>query len=78
LLLTFTYAQLPARDLGYLLHKSHGTAQSIDLPFGKAHAFCSPWRASPWARDSSTEAGSSPGWTIANTYLIIQQNYYPR
>jgi 3' terminal RNA ribose 2'-O-methyltransferase Hen1 len=39
MLLTITYEQPPATDLGYLLHKNPARAQSFELPFGKAHVF---------------------------------------
>ncbi len=39
MLLTITYEQSPATDLGYLLHKNPARAQSFVLPFGKAHVF---------------------------------------
>src|SRR4030088_1706574 len=45
MLLTITYEQPQATDLGYLLHKNPARAQSFELPFGKAHLFC------PWAGD---------------------------
>jgi 3' terminal RNA ribose 2'-O-methyltransferase Hen1 len=38
-LLAITTTHAPATDLGYLLHKHPGKAQSYDLPFGKAHVF---------------------------------------
>ncbi|HEX2035522.1 MAG TPA: 3' terminal RNA ribose 2'-O-methyltransferase Hen1 [Chloroflexota bacterium] len=37
MLLTITTTRPPATDLGYLLHKHPGRAQSFDLSFGKAH-----------------------------------------
>ena len=37
--LTITSTATPATDLGYLLHKHPGRAQSIDLPVGRAHVF---------------------------------------
>src|SRR6478752_8374334 len=37
--LTITSTGIPATDLGYLLHKHPGRAQSIDLPVGRAHVF---------------------------------------
>ena len=37
--LTITSTAAPATDLGYLLHKHPGRAQSIDLPVGRAHVF---------------------------------------
>ena len=39
MLLTITYEQPPATDLGYLLHKNPARAQSFELPFGKAQVF---------------------------------------
>jgi 3' terminal RNA ribose 2'-O-methyltransferase Hen1 len=39
MLLTITYAQPPATDLGFLLHKNPARAQQFDLPFGQAHVF---------------------------------------
>ena len=39
MLLTITYEQNPATDLGHLLHKNPARAQSFDLPVGKAHVF---------------------------------------
>src|SRR5688500_6877516 len=39
MLLTITYEQTPATDLGYLLHKNPARAQSFDLPLGKVHIF---------------------------------------
>ena len=39
MLLTITTTHRPATDLGYLLHKNPATAQSFELPFGKAHVF---------------------------------------
>jgi len=39
MLLTITYEQPPATNLGYLLHKNPARAQSFELPFGKAHVF---------------------------------------
>ncbi|MEP6560897.1 MAG: 3' terminal RNA ribose 2'-O-methyltransferase Hen1 [Nakamurella sp.] len=37
--LTITSTRPPATDLGYLLHKHPGRAQSLDLPVGRAHVF---------------------------------------
>ncbi len=37
--LTITSTGIPATDLGYLLHKHPGRAQSVDLPVGTAHVF---------------------------------------
>jgi len=37
--LTITSTRAPATDLGYLLHKHPGRAQSMDLPVGRAHVF---------------------------------------
>ncbi len=39
MLLTITTTTTPATDLGYLLHKNPGRAQSFDLSFGRAHVF---------------------------------------
>lgn len=39
MLLTITTTHQPATDLGHLLHKHPGRAQSFDLAFGKAHVF---------------------------------------
>jgi len=39
MLLTVTTEYQPATDLGYLLHKHPGRAQSFELPFGKAEVF---------------------------------------
>lgn len=39
MLLTITYAQPPATELGYLLHKHPGRCQSFALSFGQAHVF---------------------------------------
>jgi 3' terminal RNA ribose 2'-O-methyltransferase Hen1 len=39
MLLTITLTQLPATDLGYLLAKHPGRAQSFTLSFGQAHVF---------------------------------------
>lgn len=39
MLLTITYSQVPATDLGYLLHKNPARSQSFELPFGQAHVF---------------------------------------
>jgi 3' terminal RNA ribose 2'-O-methyltransferase Hen1 len=39
MLLTITTTHNPATDLGYLLHKHPGRAQSFDLAFGRAHVF---------------------------------------
>lgn len=39
MLLTITSTGTPATDLGYLLHKNPGSAQSFDLSFGRAHVF---------------------------------------
>jgi 3' terminal RNA ribose 2'-O-methyltransferase Hen1 len=39
MLLTITSAARPATDLGFLLHKHPGKAQSFDLPVGQAHVF---------------------------------------
>lgn len=39
MLLTITYAQAPATDLGYLLHKNPARVQSFPLTFGAAHVF---------------------------------------
>lgn len=39
MLLTLSTSHHPATDLGYLLHKHPGKAQSFDLPFGKVHVF---------------------------------------
>ena len=38
MLLTITTTHRPATDLGYLLHKNPGKAQTFDLSVGKAHA----------------------------------------
>ncbi|MET0866217.1 MAG: 3' terminal RNA ribose 2'-O-methyltransferase Hen1, partial [Nakamurella sp.] len=37
--LTITSTRPPATDLGYLLHKHPGRAQSMDLPVGRVHVF---------------------------------------
>src|SRR6478736_5060456 len=37
--LTITSTASPATDLGYLLHKHPGRAQSVELPVGTAHVF---------------------------------------
>jgi 3' terminal RNA ribose 2'-O-methyltransferase Hen1 len=37
MLLTISTTHEPATDLGYLLHKNPGRAQSVDLSFGRAH-----------------------------------------
>jgi len=37
MLLTITTTHRPATDLGYLLHKNPGRAQTFDLSFGRAH-----------------------------------------
>lgn len=37
MLLTITTTYRPATDLGYLLHKNPGRAQTFDLSFGRAH-----------------------------------------
>lgn len=39
MLLTITYTQAPATDLGYLLHKNPARPQSFALTFGRAHVF---------------------------------------
>jgi hypothetical protein len=39
MLFTITTTHSPATDLGYLLHKHPGRAQSFDLSFGRAHVF---------------------------------------
>ena len=39
MLLTISLLRPPADDLGYLLHKHPGRAQTFDLSFGKAHVF---------------------------------------
>ena len=39
MLLTITTTHRPATDLGYLLHKNPGKAQTFDLSIGKAHVF---------------------------------------
>ncbi len=39
MLLTITTTHRPATDLGYLLHKNPGKAQTFDLSVGKAHVF---------------------------------------
>ena len=39
MLLTITTTQAPATDLGYLLGKHPGRAQSFELSFGRAHVF---------------------------------------
>ena len=39
MLLTITYEQTPATDLGYLLHKNPGRLHTIELNFGKAYVF---------------------------------------
>jgi 3' terminal RNA ribose 2'-O-methyltransferase Hen1 len=39
MLLTITYAQPPATDLGYLLHKNPARVQAFPLSFGQAHVF---------------------------------------
>jgi hypothetical protein len=40
-ILTVTTTHTPATDLGYLLHKHPGRAQSIDVVGGTAHVFYS-------------------------------------
>jgi len=44
MILTITYTQSPATDLGYLLHKNPSRPQTFELNFGKV---------SPWTRDYS-------------------------
>ncbi len=39
MLLTITYSQPPATDLGYLLHKNPARMQTFELAFDKAHVF---------------------------------------
>ncbi|HYF77263.1 MAG TPA: 3' terminal RNA ribose 2'-O-methyltransferase Hen1 [Symbiobacteriaceae bacterium] len=39
MLLTITYKQAPATDLGYLLHKNPARVQTFPLAFGSAHVF---------------------------------------
>jgi protein phosphatase len=39
MLLTITYKQAPATDLGYLLHKNPARVQTFPLTFGSAHVF---------------------------------------
>lgn len=39
MLLTLTNTRVPAKDLGYLLHKNPNRVQSFELSFGKAHVF---------------------------------------
>lgn len=39
MLLTITCTHVPATNLGYLLHKHPGRAQTFPLTFGKAHVF---------------------------------------
>lgn len=39
MLLTITYQEQPATDLGYLLHKNPNRPQSFELNYGKAHVF---------------------------------------
>lgn len=39
MLLTITYEQTPATDLGYLLHKNPSRLHTIELNFGKAYVF---------------------------------------
>ena len=39
MLLTITYTEAPATDLGYLLHKNPARLQSFTLSFGQAHVF---------------------------------------
>jgi len=39
MILTITYTQPPATDLGYLLHKNPSRPQTFELSFGKAHVF---------------------------------------
>jgi len=39
MLLTLTSTNVPATDLGYLLHKNPSTLQSFPLSFGQAHVF---------------------------------------
>ncbi|MEM7031042.1 MAG: 3' terminal RNA ribose 2'-O-methyltransferase Hen1 [Chloroflexota bacterium] len=39
MLLTITYSQPPATDLGYLLHKNPTRTQSFKLSFGQVHVF---------------------------------------
>jgi len=39
MLLTITNTHTPATDLGYLLHKNPKNTHTVDLPFGRAHAF---------------------------------------
>jgi 3' terminal RNA ribose 2'-O-methyltransferase Hen1 len=39
MLLTITYNQVPATDLGYLLHKNPAKLQTFEVPFGKAHVY---------------------------------------
>src|SRR3982074_2575044 len=41
MLLTITWTERPAHDLGYLLHKHPERFQSFDLSFGKAHVYYS-------------------------------------
>src|SRR5215472_16442991 len=39
MLLTITNTNVPATDLGYLLHKKPSRVQSFELSFGKVHGF---------------------------------------
>lgn len=39
MLLTITYTQMPATDLGYLLYKNPSRPQTFELSHGKAHVF---------------------------------------
>jgi 3' terminal RNA ribose 2'-O-methyltransferase Hen1 len=39
MLLTITYNQIPATDLGYLLHKNPEKLQTFEVPFGKARVY---------------------------------------
>ena len=39
MLLSITYTQTPATDLGYLLHKNPSRPQTFKLNYGKAHIF---------------------------------------
>ena len=56
--LTITSTASPATDLGYLLHKHPGRAQSIDLPVGRAHVFYP--EATPRAVHGGAAAGGRP------------------
>src|SRR5215469_15957127 len=39
MLVTITYSQAPATDLGYLLHKNPARLHETELSFGKAYVF---------------------------------------